>query len=196
MYETIRAGPAVLRAASPVATKMPAPMTAPMPKAVSVTGPSARFSRLSLSMSASSVFSDLVANSWRRDIRCSGSVWAVDTGPYGWKCVVKYGRRLESVRRRRRQKSEVRGQSQRSEEWKLLRRRRPGLRHRLSGEEANSQLALDIRDDWTYTPRACPKVPNTHEVGFLCRFDRCTSCQGDAPCFAVRGGSSGVFETS
>src|SRR4051812_33188727 len=62
VYETINAGPAVLRAASPVATKMPAPITAPMPNAVSVTGPSARFSRLSLCMSANSVFSDLVAN--------------------------------------------------------------------------------------------------------------------------------------
>ena len=33
-YDSISAGPAVLCAAAPVATKMPAPITAPMPSAV------------------------------------------------------------------------------------------------------------------------------------------------------------------
>src|SRR5215475_3898042 len=40
----MRAGPAVLCAAAPVATKIPAPMIAPTPRLVSCTGPSTRLS--------------------------------------------------------------------------------------------------------------------------------------------------------
>src|SRR5262245_29347573 len=58
------AGPAVECAASPVATKIPAPMTAPMPSAVSVTGPSARRSRWSPAISSSSTCNDFLAKSW------------------------------------------------------------------------------------------------------------------------------------
>src|SRR5438045_2400601 len=64
MYETMRAGPAVLFAASPVATKMPAPMTAPMPRAVSVTGPRMRRKRCSPAISSSRTWSDFFAKSW------------------------------------------------------------------------------------------------------------------------------------
>src|SRR5215213_9596150 len=40
----MRDGPATFLAAAPVATKMPAPITAPIPRAVSCTGPRTRFS--------------------------------------------------------------------------------------------------------------------------------------------------------
>src|SRR5262245_9610351 len=56
------AAPASSRAARPVITKMPAPMTAPTPSAVSATGPSTRRSRRSSSISARSVSSDFLAN--------------------------------------------------------------------------------------------------------------------------------------
>src|SRR5260221_2611565 len=43
----MRAGPAMLRAIAPVETKIPAPITAPIPRLVSVTGPRTRRSRFS-----------------------------------------------------------------------------------------------------------------------------------------------------
>src|SRR6478736_6561398 len=98
MYETMRAGPAVFRAASPVATKIPAPITAPMPKAVNVTGPSARFNRLSLSMSANRTFSDFVANNClRKDIDNSGGDH-LNNATAGKKRVVKYVRPHATVK--------------------------------------------------------------------------------------------------
>src|SRR5436190_13933842 len=60
----MRTGPATSLAAAPVATKMPAPMMAPTPRAVSVTGPRTRLRRLSPSASASRARRDLRANSW------------------------------------------------------------------------------------------------------------------------------------
>src|SRR5438045_3525034 len=62
-YETIKAGPAVLLAASPVATKMPAPITAPTPRLVSVTGPSTRRRRCSPAISSSRTCRDFLAKS-------------------------------------------------------------------------------------------------------------------------------------
>ena len=62
-YESISAGPAMLRAAAPVATKIPAPMIAPTPSEVSCTGPRTRRNLFSPAISASSCASDFVANS-------------------------------------------------------------------------------------------------------------------------------------
>src|SRR5229473_7756894 len=58
------AGPAYSAAAEPVSTKMPAPMTAPIPRVIRFTGPSARFRQCSPVSPASfiNVSSDLVAN--------------------------------------------------------------------------------------------------------------------------------------
>src|SRR5437762_12848933 len=93
-YDTISAGPATSLAAAPVATKIPAPITAPIPSAVRFTGPSARFSRFSPSISARIVSSDLRASSCRlQDIETSGG--EID----GRKGVVKYVRRLDSLNR-------------------------------------------------------------------------------------------------
>ena len=62
-YESISAGPAMSCAASPVATKMPAPMIAPTPRLVSVTGPSTRRSRFSPFISSRSSSSGFLAKS-------------------------------------------------------------------------------------------------------------------------------------
>src|SRR5689334_8921348 len=104
-YDTVSAGPAVLCAAAPVATKIPAPITAPTPNAVKLTGPSARFSRFSLSISASRSFSFLVANSCFQDIQTSsgGSERATTSGKQpipGELSVVKYRRGGGSVKRK------------------------------------------------------------------------------------------------
>src|SRR5436309_6049435 len=64
--ERIRPGPALSCAASPVSTKMPAPMMAPTPRAVRLTGPSTRRSRCSPSISASRTATGLTAKSWLR----------------------------------------------------------------------------------------------------------------------------------
>src|SRR5207245_1394698 len=64
--ERMRPGPALSCAASPVSTKMPAPMMAPTPRAVRLTGPSTRRSRFSPSISASSTSTGLTAKSWLR----------------------------------------------------------------------------------------------------------------------------------
>src|SRR5436853_336060 len=63
VYDSISAGPATSFAAEPVATKMPAPITAPTPSDVSVTGPNTRLRRCSPAISASSVSSDFLAQS-------------------------------------------------------------------------------------------------------------------------------------
>jgi hypothetical protein len=63
MYDTMSAGPASLRAAEPVATKMPAPMIAPTPRLVSWTGPRIRRRRFSPFISSSSRLSGLRAKS-------------------------------------------------------------------------------------------------------------------------------------
>src|SRR5512140_851150 len=63
-YESMSAGPATLCAAAPVATKMPAPMIAPIPRLVSWTGPRTRRSRFSPFISSRSMASGLRANSW------------------------------------------------------------------------------------------------------------------------------------
>src|SRR5256712_11426080 len=59
-------GPALSCAASPVSTKMPAPIMAPTPRAVRLTGPSTRRSRFSPSISARSTATGLTAKSWLR----------------------------------------------------------------------------------------------------------------------------------
>src|SRR4029453_9647608 len=63
-YEPISGGPATLRAAAPVATKIPAPMIAPTPRLVSWIGPSTRRSRFSPAISSSNWASDFLANNW------------------------------------------------------------------------------------------------------------------------------------
>src|SRR6185436_10543177 len=60
--ESIRAGPVLSWAATPVSTKMPVPMMAPTPRLVSWTGPRTRRSRFSLFISSSRRLSGLVAN--------------------------------------------------------------------------------------------------------------------------------------
>src|SRR4029453_2030649 len=60
----MRAGPVVCRAMAPVVTKMPAPMTAPTPRAVSWTGPRTRRSRFSPFSSSRRGLRGLRANRW------------------------------------------------------------------------------------------------------------------------------------
>src|SRR5271157_2902502 len=63
-YDNMMAGPAYREAADPVSTKMPAPMMAPIPRVIKLTGPSARF-RLCSPVSPASCISvsiDFVAN--------------------------------------------------------------------------------------------------------------------------------------
>jgi hypothetical protein len=74
-------GPAPVAAISPVNTKMPAPMMAPMPSDVSPIGPSTRRSRLSSCISACSCSSDLVANSPLRAIGRSFRLSFAVSGP-------------------------------------------------------------------------------------------------------------------
>src|SRR6266850_5443932 len=57
------AGPAVLRATAPVETKIPAPITAPIPRLVSVTGPRTRRNRFSPFISSRRRLRGFVANS-------------------------------------------------------------------------------------------------------------------------------------
>src|SRR5438093_8548657 len=64
--ERMSPGPALSWAASPVSTKMPAPMMAPTPRAVRLTGPSTRRSRCSPSISESRTATGLTAKSWLR----------------------------------------------------------------------------------------------------------------------------------
>src|SRR5438128_10765436 len=64
----MRPGPALSCAASPVSTKMPAPMMAPTPREVSATGPRTRRSRCSPASSASSTSTGLTAKSWLRGL--------------------------------------------------------------------------------------------------------------------------------
>src|SRR6266581_239390 len=61
--DSIRAGPVLSWAATPVRTKMPVPMMAPTPRLVSAAGPSTRRSRCSPAISFMSVSYDLVAKS-------------------------------------------------------------------------------------------------------------------------------------
>src|SRR5215813_3688147 len=67
--DRISAGPALSCAACPVSMKMPVPMTAPTPRAVSWTGPSTRRRRSSPCISSSSCFSGLVAKRWLAIVR-------------------------------------------------------------------------------------------------------------------------------
>src|SRR6185295_10135794 len=60
--DSIRAGPVLSWAATPVSTKMPVPMTAPTPRAVSCSGPSTRRRRFSPFISSSRRLRGLVAN--------------------------------------------------------------------------------------------------------------------------------------
>src|SRR6185503_62186 len=70
----MRAGPVVCRAMAPVVTKMPAPMTAPTPRAVSWTGPRTRRSRSSPFSSSSRRLRGLRANRWLARVACLGSL--------------------------------------------------------------------------------------------------------------------------
>ncbi len=60
--ESIRAGPALSCAATPVRTKIPVPMIAPTPRLVRPTGPSTRFSRPFPSISSRSMLRGFLAN--------------------------------------------------------------------------------------------------------------------------------------
>src|SRR5574341_255810 len=62
--ESISAGPVRSWAATPVSTKMPVPMMAPMPRLESCTGPSTRRRRFSPFISSSSSDNGLRAKSW------------------------------------------------------------------------------------------------------------------------------------
>src|SRR6185295_10640544 len=90
-YETISAGPATLWAAAPVATKMPAPMIAPTPRAESWTGPSTRRSRFSPFISSSSISRGFLAK--RR--------FAMDSRPPKARSTVKPRSCLAAARRPR-----------------------------------------------------------------------------------------------
>src|SRR5436309_16130477 len=77
------AGPACSAAAWPVSTKMPAPMMAPMPSVMRLSGPSARFSWCSPAASASArrVAMDLVAHKLMRDSGQEGDESTARTAP-------------------------------------------------------------------------------------------------------------------
>src|SRR5580765_1664068 len=62
--DSISAGPVLSCAATPVRTKMPVPMMAPIPIAVRETGPSTRRRRCSPAISSRSSLSGFFANSW------------------------------------------------------------------------------------------------------------------------------------
>src|SRR6266571_2869074 len=62
VYDSISAGPPTLCAAAPVATKMPAPMMAPMPRLVSWIGPSTRRRRCSPFISSSRISRGFLVN--------------------------------------------------------------------------------------------------------------------------------------
>src|SRR5947207_8201375 len=62
--DSIRAGPVRSWAACPVSTKMPVPITAPTPMAVSCTGPRTRRRRFSPFISSYSIDMGLRAKSW------------------------------------------------------------------------------------------------------------------------------------
>src|SRR5882762_10911228 len=64
MNDSGSAGPALLAAATPVSTKMPVPMTPPMPSSVSCVAVSARRSWLPVDSCSCSSAMDLVARSW------------------------------------------------------------------------------------------------------------------------------------
>src|SRR5882762_1790161 len=77
------AGPACSAAAWPVSTKIPAPMMAPMPSVIRLSGVSARFSWCSPASlaSARSVAIDLVAHKLMRDSVQGGDESTVQTDP-------------------------------------------------------------------------------------------------------------------
>src|SRR6266550_3307032 len=77
------AGPACSAAAWPVRTKMPAPMMAPMPSVIKLSGVSARFSWCSPASLASArrVAIDLVAHKLMRDSVQGGDESTVQTDP-------------------------------------------------------------------------------------------------------------------
>src|SRR2546428_10886401 len=77
------AGPAYCAAAWPVSTKIPAPMMAPMPSVIRLSGVSARFSWCSPASLASArkVEMDLVAHKFMRDSVQGGDESTVQTDP-------------------------------------------------------------------------------------------------------------------
>src|SRR5437870_12008646 len=83
IMEIHTAGPAYCAAAWPVSTKMPAPMMAPMPRVIRLSGVSARFSWCSPASLASArrVAMDFVAHKLMRDSVSRGDETTVQTDP-------------------------------------------------------------------------------------------------------------------